>query len=124
MASASAAAAATVVENHKVVLMEHELVVDGVLLRETKQLTTVTSDDGRGAPEECVLVHTRSIGDKQYRVKEVRLGGKVRNACVETDLNSQEVAAFKKEWRSLWEPVITDEQAAASAAPTLQIVHD
>ena len=41
-------------ERHKIVLVEAELVnMDGQLLRETTQLTTVTSDDP-SAPEERI----------------------------------------------------------------------
>ena len=41
-------------EKHKIVLMEAELVsLEGQLLKETKQLTTVTSDDP-SAPEERI----------------------------------------------------------------------
>lgn len=46
-------------EKHQIVLMEAELVsMDGQLLRETKQLTTVTSDDP-SAPEERIYREVR-----------------------------------------------------------------
>ena len=41
-------------ENHKIVIMEGEMVsLDGQLLKETKQMTTITSDDPC-APEERI----------------------------------------------------------------------
>ena len=47
-------------ERHKIVLVEGEMVsMDGQLLKETKQLTTITSDDP-AAPEERIYKEVRS----------------------------------------------------------------
>ena len=108
----------TIVENHKVVLMEHELVVDGVLLRETKQLTTVTSEDD-AQKEESTLIHTRSIGDRVYQIREVKVDGRTQDTHVETKLSPEQVQQFRNDWLSMWVPTITDEQAAYNEQPTL-----
>ena len=50
-------------EKHKIVISEGEMVsMDGQLLKETKQLTTVTSDDP-AAPEERMYKEVIEIGD-------------------------------------------------------------
>ena len=46
-------------EKHKIVLMEGEMVsMEGQLLKETKQMTTITSDDP-SAPEERIYKEVR-----------------------------------------------------------------
>ena len=56
--------------SHHSVLSDHQLEVDGVIYRELKTLNRVVSQDGPDAgKDEQVLVHTRSIGDKNYTVK-------------------------------------------------------
>ena len=106
------------VENHKVVLMEHELVVDGVTLRETKEMSTVHSD--AGGPDQVILVHTRMIGDRAYQVRETKQGDQVIDATVNTTLSEQEVQNFENDWKRMWTPAISDTQAAQEILPALE----
>ena len=54
-------------EKHKIVLMEGEMVsMEGQLLKEAKQLTTITSDDP-SAPEERIYKEV-SIEYKSFRI--------------------------------------------------------
>merc|ERR1712142_696739 len=101
----------TSTENHKIVVMEHELVVQGVQLTERKQMTHVTSDDP-SVPPKNILVHTRSIGDRSYEVKEVKLDGEVTETTVNTTLTNGQIQQFQADWLDMWCPTITDEQIA------------
>ena len=107
------------VENHKVVLMEHELVVDGVTLRETKEMSTVHSD--AGGPDQVILVHTRMIGDRAYQVRETKQGDQVIDATVNTTLSESEVQQFEDDWKQMWNPAISDTQAAQEILPALEM---
>lgn len=101
----------TTIENHKVVVMEHDLVVDGTSLSERKQLTDVQTEDG-SAPPRSIMVHTRKIGDRSLEVKEVRVDGEVKETTISTEMSNKEVKKFQKEWQEKWCPTITDEQIA------------
>ena len=53
-------------EKHKIVLVEGEMVsMDGQLLKETKQLTTITSDDP-AAPEE--RIYNEVLSQLRYNI--------------------------------------------------------
>ena len=109
----------TTTENHKIVVMEHELVVDGVSLSERKQLTTVTSDDPCVSPK-SILVHTRTIGDRSYEVREVKVDGVTTDTAINTTLSDKEVQQFQADWLDLWCPTISDEQIANNQAAESQ----
>ena len=58
-------------QSHHSVLSDHQLELDGVTCRELKTLNRVVIQDGPDAgKDEQVLVHTRSIGDKNDEVVE------------------------------------------------------
>lgn len=118
--------AETIVERHKIVLLEHELIVGGNLLRETKQFATVTAEDP-DANEETTLIHTRIIGSRMYQVKEVRVSNVTMETQVDTAIDGagnkkrpmvdSEMKKFKDDWLRMWNPTITDEQATEAAEP-------
>ena len=87
-----------IVENqlHRSVLLDHEMVVDGVVLRERKEFNYV--DDDEGNQEKFVLIHTRIIGDKKYEVQQVIVGDDIVGENV--------VTKFKEEWEEKWKPSI------------------
>lgn len=96
-------------EKHKIVLMEAELVsLEGQLLRETKQLTTVTSDDPSAPEERIYKEHTRTIGEREYQVREVRYDGFIHKVDEETELSEEEITQFLEEWSSQWIPSSAD----------------
>ena len=79
-----------IVENqlHRSVLLDHEMVVDGVVLRERKELNNVADDEGN--QQKSVLIHTRFIGDKKYEVQQVAVGDDiVEENVVEISANSK-----------------------------------
>jgi hypothetical protein len=96
-------------ERHKIVLVEAEMCsMDGQLLRETKQQTTVTSDDPSAPEERIYSEHTRTIGEREYQVREVKYDGAVHKLDEETELSEEEITQFLDEWRSLWIPSSAD----------------
>jgi hypothetical protein len=96
-------------EKHKIVLVEAELVsLEGQLLRETKQLTTVTSDDPSAPEERIYKEHTRTIGEREYQVREVRYDGIIHKVDEATELSEEEITQFLEEWSSQWIPSSAD----------------
>ena len=81
---------------HRSVLLDHEMVVDGVVLRERKELNYVADDEGN--QEKYVLIHTRFIGDKKYEVQQVVVGDDIVGENV--------IGKFKEEWEEKWKPSI------------------
>ncbi len=104
---------------HKVVLMEHELEIEGQTLRETKEMSTIHADSG--GPDQVVLVHTRMIGDRAYQIREVKQGDSVVEATVNTTMDENEVQSFEKDWKRMWTPAISDNQAAQEILPALEM---
>ena len=94
-------------QTQKAVVMEHEMVVNDILLKERKELTTLTSGDGI---EKSVLVHTRTIGDRVYEVRKVMQEGVTLETTVNTSLTNDEAMQFETDWNQMWQPTITDAQ--------------
>ena len=100
------------------ILSDQKLEVDGVIYRELKSLDCVIQDRPRSTrnsrpvsgKEEQVLVHTRSIGDKNYTVKKINLEGsdpsneETEEVLAENNLTSDEVCAFQEAWDKNWNP--------------------
>jgi len=96
-------------EKHKIVLMEGEMVsMEGQLLKEAKQMTTITSDDPSAPEERIYKEHTRTIGEREYQVREVRFDGAIHKIDEETELSEEEITQFLEEWSTLWIPSSTD----------------
>ena len=91
-----------IVENqlHRSVLLDHEMVVDGVVLRERKELNKVADDEGN--QQKSVLIHTRFIGDKKYEVQLVAVGNDVVRVNVVTNLADEDISKFNEEWGEKW----------------------
>ena len=91
-------------QSHRNVNMEHELVVDGVNLRESKELIQVV-DDESGQPKQS-LIHSRSIGDNKYVVKQVKVAEEIIEETVDTNMNDTEIEKFNQDWIDQWQPSI------------------
>ena len=52
---------------HRSILLDHQMIVDGVLMQERKDLTQTRNDET--GIKESNLIHTRVIGDKSYTTK-------------------------------------------------------
>ena len=90
---------------HHSILSDHELEVDGVIYQELKSLNLVVIQDGPDAgKEEQVLVHTRSIGDKDYMVKKIN-SEETEKVVEENNMTRlEDVEAFQEDWSKNWNP--------------------
>ena len=52
-------------QEKKIILLDHEKVVDGVVLRERKELKNISDEDGNN--ERSILIRIRYIGDRIYQ---------------------------------------------------------
>ena len=84
------------------ILSDQGFTVDGVIYREQRSLYSVVIQDGPDAGKvEHVLVHIRSIGDKNYTVKKIGFGSdneKIEEVLEENKMNCLDVAAFQEVW--------------------------
>ena len=77
-------------------------------VRESREYSDQTSLTGQHF--RTVFVHTRAIRDRIMQRKEVRVGGEVVHATINTTLEDDEVAQFESDWAMLWKPAITQQQ--------------
>jgi len=105
------------IENHNVHVMEHNLVVSGVNVSERKERVIVTCEDihgntiSDGKPIRTMIVHTRTIGDRKYAMKETQdVDGKITDSKVLTEMSDIEIKKFEEDWKVYWIPTITDAQ--------------
>merc|ERR1712179_658071 len=105
------------IEKHKVHVMNHNLVVSGVSVSEKKEKIIVTVEDincnpiADGKPIKTVIIHTRSIGERKYAMKETQaIDGKTTESKVITEMSDIEIKKFEEDWKDYWIPTITDEQ--------------
>ena len=89
---------------HRSILLEHEMIFDGVLFKERKELTKTLNDEG---VEESHLIHTRVIGERSYTAKQTINGGE---ELIETDLDDSDLENFKNEWEEKWNPSIREDE--------------
>ena len=101
---------------HRSVLFDQQMIVDGVLMREKKDLTKTINDET--GVEESHLSHMRVIGDRSYIAKQSITDdsgagsedGKEDQEMIETDMNETELENFKNEWREKWNPSIPEDE--------------
>ena len=97
---------------HRSIILDHEMMVEGKKLRERKEITSSTDEDGN---VETLTTHMRSINDLVYTVKETNVDGEIRNEEVETDMNDEELEIFKENWEEMWNPTICQENTGVIA---------
>ena len=90
--------------NHRLVLLDHQTIVDGVKMREMKVQTVLVNDET--GVEEKYLSHTRIIGDRSYTVKKSVTDRRRSEETIETDMNDAELENFKLEWEEKWNPTM------------------
>jgi hypothetical protein len=93
---------------HRSILLDHQMIVDGVLMRERKDLVKSLNDET--GVEESHLTHTRVIGEKSYTSKQTISDGEKEEKMVETDMNDSELENFKNEWEEKWNPTIQEDE--------------
>ena len=93
---------------HRSILLDHQMIVDGVLMRERKDLTKTLNDET--GVEESHLIHTRVIGEKSYTAKQSITDGEEEEEMIETDMDDSELENFKNEWEEKWNPSIQEDE--------------
>lgn len=114
--------AETIVENHKIVTMEHEIRMDGRYLSEKKQKTWICpictceqNDIACECVETTIVTHLRVVDGNSIKVTEVTKSSDPKNPTrtVETDMETQEAMDdFEAIWTALWNPKITEKEIA------------
>ena len=99
------------------IVSEHELMVAGIVLRETKvekKEMIKTSDDSDGVKTD--LVHVRYIGDEDYlKVSQSLKNGKLEEEKIDSNLSDEDIENFKKQWENEWHPtLISNDQSQGS----------
>ena len=92
---------------HRSILLEHEMIVDGVLFKERKDMTKTLNDEG---VEESHLIHTRVIGERSYTAKQSITDRKEEEEMIETDMDDSQLENFKNEWEEKWNPSIREDE--------------
>ena len=85
------------------VFSEHEMIVEGITLKERKEQSASLSDEEK---KKLVLTHTRWIGNQSLIVHTVIADDEEKKKVIETDLTEKEVEDFLKKWQDLWHPRI------------------
>ena len=94
---------------HRSVLLDHQMIVDEVLMREKKDLTKTLNDET--GVEESHLSHMRVIGDRSYTAKQsITDDGEEKEEMIETDMDECELENFKNEWEEKWNPSIREDE--------------
>ena len=107
-------------EIHSTDIMQHEITVCGIPLRETKKLTKINIDNNH--PYKEIMIHTRNIGDKAIEVTNISTNGRVIDVIVDTScgvgvnylansrtMSEEEIMQFRRDWGKLWIPVSDEE---------------
>ena len=112
-----------IIENHKIITMEHNLRNEGHYLSEKKQMILIEGVDPESlenGSKMVTLVHLRSIDDKCYKVTEnfpdgydKKLHQNVGLRHVETEMSEEEIEKFEVDWELLWQPEITKTEIAS-----------
>ena len=95
------------------VLLNNQMIVDGVMMKEKKNLIKTVNDET--GVEESHLSHMRVIDDRSYTVKhsitdDEAGSGEEKEEMIETDMNQSELENFKNEWSEKWNPTIREDE--------------
>ena len=82
------------------ILLEYQMMVDEVFLRERKDLTTTLNTET--GLKEIHLTHTRFIGEKSYTSKQSFTDGEKGEEVIETAMDHSELENFKIYWEEKW----------------------
>ena len=93
---------------HRSILLDHQMIVDGVKMQERKDLTKTLNDET--GLEESHLIHTRVIGERSYTAKQSITDGEEGEEMIETDMDDTELENFKNEWEDKWNPSIREDE--------------
>ena len=93
---------------HRSILLDHQMIVDGVKMQERKDLTKTLNDET--GLEESHLIHTRVIGERSYTAKQSITDREEGEEMIETDLDDSDLENFKNEWEDMWNPSIREDE--------------
>ena len=88
---------------NRLVLLDHEKVVNGVVLRERKELKNISNEDGNN--ERSILIRIRYIDDRMYQeegegdVVNDEINFFISKRSIFPDEN---IERFKEEWQEKW----------------------
>ena len=105
---------APLMEKQVVETTEQELRVDGHHLIDKKQKSFIDANalgnfyEAGMFFETMVVVHTRTIDEKSYKVTQIHTGeDEALERQVETDMTEDEVKQFEEDWTNLWNRLLT-----------------
>ena len=105
---------APLMEKQIVETTEQELRVDGHHLIDKKQKSFIDANalgnfyEAGMFFETMVVVHTRTIDEKSYKVTQIHTGeDEALERQVETDMTEDEVKQFEEDWTNLWNRKLT-----------------
>ena len=105
---------APLMEKQVVETTEQELRVDGHHLIDKKQKSFIDANalgnfyEAGMFFETMVVVHTRTIDEKSYKVTQIHTGeDEALERQVETDMTEDEVKQFEEDWTNLWNRMLT-----------------
>ena len=105
---------APLMEKQIVETTEQELRVDGHHLIDKKQKSFIDANalgnfyEAGMFFETMVVVHTRTIDEKSYKVTQIHTGeDEALERQVETDMTEDEVKQFEEDWTNLWNRTLT-----------------
>jgi hypothetical protein len=87
-----------------VVIFDHEMVVNGVTLREKREISTLTIKDVK----RITYVWRRTIGMRMLEIAEVKENGRLINRSVDKTMDDVDVKAFEYDWKTYWRPQLED----------------
>ena len=103
--------AAIIIENHKIITMEHNLRNEGYYLSDKKQMTW-NGMECCTTPK-ILMVHSRSIDDRFYKVTEhLNNDRTVELRTVETEMSEEDIENFEVDWELYWKPALTTKKGA------------
>ena len=107
---------------HRSVLLDHQMIVDGVLMQEKKYLTRTLNDET--GLEESHLSHMRVIGERSYSLKQSIIDEDEKEVLIETVMNNDKLEKFKNEWEEKWIPSIREDESGILSWHSRQIFED
>ena len=101
-------------EFHNTIWSEHEMEVDGVVLKEKKETTTIR-DENQNKLGQTEVKHIRTIGNQTLTIHQQMIlnesGEEVEGERhIDTDMDESEITSFLQRWDELWNPKLSDKK--------------
>ena len=101
-------------EYHNTKFSEHEMEVDGVILKERKEITTIRNENQSNLGQTEVKKHIRTMGNQTLTIHQQMIlnesGEEVEGERhIDTDMDESEIPSFLQKWDELWNPKLSDQ---------------